>query len=98
MKRIRLIQPGGNYFSSPKKNIKFFSSGSTLLDLALGGGWAEGRISNIIGNKCLSGDTLITAKRGVHFQKMKIKALYNRVKGAHFNLNDKLETFLVADI
>lgn len=34
-----------------EKTVKFFSSGSTLLDLALGGGWAVGRIFNIVGDK-----------------------------------------------
>jgi len=68
MKRIRLIQPGGNYFSSPKKNIKFFSSGSTLLDLALGGGWAESRIANIIGTKS-TGKTLLAIEAATNFAK-----------------------------
>jgi len=32
-------------------NLEFFGSGSTLLDLALGGGWAVGRVFNIVGDK-----------------------------------------------
>lgn len=37
--------------------VEFFGSGSTLLDLALGGGWALGRIFNIVGDKS-TGKTL----------------------------------------
>jgi RecA/RadA recombinase len=37
--------------STNKSKVEFFSSGSTLLDLALGGGWALGRIFNIVGDK-----------------------------------------------
>ena len=55
--RVR-IKPGGNYFSAPKKDIAFFSTGCKPLDLALGGGWAEGRIGNIVGDKS-------TAKTGL---------------------------------
>lgn len=42
---------GGLYFSRPKDNLQFIKSGSTLLDLALGGGWARRRIVNIVGDK-----------------------------------------------
>lgn len=42
---------GGSYFSRPKEGIEFIHSGSTLLDLALGGGWARRRVANIIGDK-----------------------------------------------
>lgn len=34
-----------------EKEVRFFSSGSTLLDLALGGGWALSRVFNIVGDK-----------------------------------------------
>jgi recombination protein RecA len=57
---------GGNYFSSPKTNLKFISSGSKLLDLALGGGWCEGRISNIVGDKS-SGKTLLAIEASANF-------------------------------
>jgi recombination protein RecA len=40
----------GNYFSEPKP-LEFFSSGCQMLDLALGGGWPLGRISNVVGDK-----------------------------------------------
>lgn len=48
---------GGNYFASPKTNLRFIHTGSTMLDLALGGGWVEGRVANIIGDKS-TGKTL----------------------------------------
>lgn len=38
--------------------VKFWSSGTALLDLVLGGGWAEGRVVNIVGDKS-SGKTLL---------------------------------------
>ncbi len=40
----------GNYFTESKP-LEFFSSGCGMLDLALGGGWPLGRISNIVGDK-----------------------------------------------
>src|SRR5438105_13511125 len=56
---------GGNYFQ-PDSSIDFFSSGSKLLDLALGGGWAERRVGNIIGDSS-SGKTLLAVEAGVNF-------------------------------
>lgn len=49
-----------------EKTIKFFSSGSTLLDLALGGGWALGRVFNIVGDKS-SGKTLLAIEAFANF-------------------------------
>jgi recombination protein RecA len=66
MKRISTIEPGGNYFASPKRNIQFIKSGSKLLDLALGGGWAEKRIINIVGNKS-TGKTLLAIEACTNF-------------------------------
>jgi recombination protein RecA len=48
-------------------NIRFFSSGSTLLDLALGGGWAVPRIFNIVGDKS-SGKTLQAIEAFANFK------------------------------
>lgn len=69
MKRERVrqrIEGGGNYFSSSKENIEFIHSGSKTLDLALGGGWAEGRISNIVGDKA-TGKTLLCIEAAANF-------------------------------
>jgi RecA/RadA recombinase/intein/homing endonuclease len=39
-----------NYFLRKDKPIKFIDSGCTLLNKVLGGGWAIGRISNVVGD------------------------------------------------
>lgn len=54
---VRKSDAGGNYFAAPKTDLRFISTGSTMLDLAMGGGWCEGRIGNIIGDKS-TGKTL----------------------------------------
>lgn len=95
--RVRKINGGGAYFAAPKTDVQFFSSGCKSLDLALGGGWAERRISNIIGDKCLSGDTIVSAQRGAKPGKMTMQTLFNRVKGNHWNRGEH-DTYLVADI
>jgi RecA/RadA recombinase len=88
----------GNYFSSEHTEQAFIHSGCTTLDLALGGGWAQGRISNVIGDKCLSGDTIVSVQRGIRPRKMTIETLYKRVNGSHPNRNAKAETKLLADL
>jgi recombination protein RecA len=60
------IEAGGNYFTRPKTDVKFIHSGSTLLDLALGGGWAENRIANIVGDAS-SGKTLLAIEACTNF-------------------------------
>lgn len=60
------VNGGGNYFASPKTDVDFISSGCTMLDLALGGGWAEQRIINIIGDKS-SGKTLLCIEAAANF-------------------------------
>lgn len=62
----RQLTGGGNYFSAPKTHREFISSGSKLLDLVLGGGWAERRVGNIIGDAS-SGKTLLTIEAGANF-------------------------------
>ena len=57
---------GGNYFASPKSGVEFISSGCLRLDLALGGGWAENRIGNIVGDKS-SGKTLLAIEAAANF-------------------------------
>lgn len=64
--RLRLNGSGGNYFSAPKNNIEFIKSGSMLLDCALGGGWAENRIANIVGDKS-TGKTLLCIEACANF-------------------------------
>jgi recombination protein RecA len=60
------ISEGGSYFGKPKEHIQFISSGSKFLDLVLGGGWAEGRISNVVGDKAV-GKTLIAIEAAANF-------------------------------
>lgn len=65
--RIRLSDKGGGaYFAAPKSHREFIPTGCRLLDLALGGGWAERRISNIIGDKS-TGKTLLTIEAAANF-------------------------------
>lgn len=74
MARKRVIEPepaeqetgGGNYFTSPKENMQFITSGCKVLDLTLGGGWPVGRISNIVGDKS-SGKTLLAIEACANF-------------------------------
>lgn len=51
------------------QEVKFFSSGSTLLDLALGGGWALPRVFNIVGDKS-TGKTLLAIEAFANFQRV----------------------------
>jgi recombination protein RecA len=69
IERVRVaIRPPrvGNYFVAPKEHLEFVPSGCKLLDLALGGGWAESRISNIVGDKS-TGKTLLAIEAAATF-------------------------------
>ena len=57
---------GGNYFAAPKTNLQFISSGCKTLDLALGGGWVENRIANVVGDKS-TGKTLLAIEASANF-------------------------------
>jgi RecA/RadA recombinase len=90
--------PGpGHYFAHRSNSIEFIPSGAAVLDCTLGGGWPLSRISNIIGDECLSGDTIVSAKRGTRAKKMTMQTLFNRVRGNHPNSRD-VDTYLVADV
>jgi recombination protein RecA len=61
----------GNYFVEDKREsleLNFFSSGSTILDCVLGGGWPLGRMSNVVGDKS-TGKTLLAIEATVNFLK-----------------------------
>lgn len=65
--RVKLV-PKINYFASEKGNHKFVSTGCSLLDCALGGGYVCGRITNIVGDRstaktALATEALINFKR-----------------------------------
>lgn len=49
-----------------ESTITFLPTGSTLLNLVLGGGWAMGRIANIVGDRS-SGKTLLAIEACVNF-------------------------------
>jgi recombination protein RecA len=56
----------GNYFAQPKSKLQFTPTGCKVLDLALGGGWAERRIINIVGDKS-TGKTLLAIEASANF-------------------------------
>ena len=74
---------GGLYFGKQSESVKFIKSGSKLLDLALGGGWARGRISNVVGDKAV-GKTLICIEAAANFviQEPKAKIRYREAESA----------------
>lgn len=57
---------GGSYFTTPKTSYDFIKTGSTGLDNILGGGWALGRIGNIVGDKS-TGKTLVAIESCANF-------------------------------
>ncbi len=61
--------PPSAYFTSEKPNIDFIPSGSTTLDEVLGGGWAIGRISNVVGDRS-AGKTLLAIEAVANFTMM----------------------------
>lgn len=67
--RQRIKKDGGLYFSSPHTDIEFIPTGSRLLDLALGGGWAQGRVVNIVGDKS-TGKTLLAIEAAANFSRL----------------------------
>jgi recombination protein RecA len=62
-KRVKL-EDSGAYFDSSA--VDTFSSGCTVLDCVLGGGWATGRIGNIVGDKS-TGKTLLAIEACANF-------------------------------
>lgn len=63
MKRVRVQQR--SRLSRP--SVSFFSSGCALLDCVLGGGYAERRVINIVGDES-SGKTLLATEAARNFQ------------------------------
>lgn len=54
------------FFSEPTGNLEFIHSGCRVLDRVLGGGWALGRIANIVGNQS-TGKTLLAIEACANF-------------------------------
>jgi recombination protein RecA len=59
---------GGLYFSSENSKLQFFSSGCTVLDEVLGGGWVLGRVCNVVGDKAV-GKTLLAIEAAANFSR-----------------------------
>lgn len=57
---------GGLYFSEPKTNHEFISTGCTVLDCVLGGGWPLGHIVNVVGDSS-TGKTLLAMEAVANF-------------------------------
>jgi recombination protein RecA len=74
--------PEQSYFAG-QKDIKFISSGCRILNLALGGGWPLGRISNVIGDKS-TGKTLLAIEACANFAQQFPKGLifYREIESA----------------
>lgn len=66
------VTGAGSYFSAPKTDLAFIPTGSKLLDLALGGGWVESRIANIVGDKA-TGKSLLCIEACANFVAMHAK-------------------------
>lgn len=58
----------------PADTVSFIPSGSTLLDLVLGGGYARGRVTNIVGDKS-AGKTLLAIESCANFARLVPKGI-----------------------
>lgn len=63
MGRVRIRRSGG--FIS-RSSVQFIPTGATVLNCALGGGWARGRVINIVGDKS-TGKTLLAIEACANF-------------------------------
>lgn len=66
MPRPQLIRRAEPPATETEIENKFISSGSTLLDLGLGGGWARNRVANVVGDTS-SGKTLLAIEAAINF-------------------------------
>ena len=73
-KRIKLKGVGrrSQYFSSSSQ--EYFSSGCVVLDCVLGGGWAENKIINVVGDQS-TGKTLVAIEAMINFLQKHPKGL-----------------------
>ena len=58
---------GGAYFTEPSKHFEFIDSGCAIFNCVLGGGWAEGIVSNLIGDTS-TGKTLLATEACANFR------------------------------
>lgn len=73
-----------SYFTSNKSNLSFSTSGCTLLDCVLGGGYVLGRLVNIVGDKSTA-KTGLSTEALINFLKQypNGKAAYRETEGAY---------------
>ena len=64
-------EAASSYFAnvSEKNGLKFVSSGSAVMDAALGGGWVLGRVANIVGDRS-AGKTLLAIEACANFDQL----------------------------
>jgi len=65
---LRKVSPKNFYFED-EVDITYIPSGCALLDCILGGGWALGRLANLVGDKS-TGKTLIAIELTANFRKL----------------------------
>lgn len=68
-RRLATIPPpsgGGLYFPQMTKGVECIPTGCTMLDCVLGGGWAMGRVANIVGDKSV-GKSLLAIEACANF-------------------------------
>ena len=66
-RRVSVDTPVANYFASgTDKDLQFISTGCSILDSVLGGGYVLGRIANLVGDKS-SGKTLLAIEACANF-------------------------------
>lgn len=83
--RVKLAQKqeGGGLYFPPPKGVICIPSGCTLLDCVLGGGYALGRVVNIVGDKAV-GKTLLAIEACANFARKypKGKIFYREAEAA----------------
>lgn len=73
--RVRLPTPArqNNYFANDAR-VRCIASGCSVLDCVLGGGWARGRVSNIVGDKSV-GKSLLAIEACANFAREEPRGL-----------------------
>jgi len=82
-KRLNTENEGGNYFTSPARDVEFIPSGCEILNCVLGGGWAQERIINVVGDSA-AGKSLLCIEAIANFAQKypNGRIWYNEVEAA----------------
>lgn len=77
-------EEANSYFTSNKENILFTNTGCTVLDCVLGGGYAQGRMVNIVGDKSTA-KTGLSTEALINFKLLHPEghAAYRETEGAY---------------